>query len=85
MSSTSVRQFSWDPNIRCLAAELSDTNGLGRVLDDACDLGLIVEGLKRTDDVVFLVTDEIRDREGELQSWSLTSTCGQFTMVLFND
>jgi hypothetical protein len=47
-----------------LVAEMSDVGGLGRVYDDACDLGLTVIGQRR--EVVFVVEREQRDAEGEL-------------------
>lgn len=77
-------QLSYTANLREFTAEISSTNGLGRVYADACDTGLTVIG-KTGREVVFVVVDEQRDSEGDLLSWKLRSTCGTYTMVLFND
>lgn len=36
----STDRFHWQPERRLFVGEYSDLNGLGRVYDDACDLGL---------------------------------------------
>lgn len=80
----SIRQISWSGVNQEFIAEISSTNGLGRVYDDACDTGLTVIGTTGRE-VVFVVRDEHFDIERELTHWTLRSTCGKFTMVLFND
>jgi hypothetical protein len=79
----SIKQFSFDSAAQSFTGEISSTHGLGRVYDDACDEGLTVVG--KTDEVVFVVTDEVRDNEGDLTHWTLHSSCGRYSMVLFND
>lgn len=69
---------------KTFSAEICSTNGLGRVYADSCDTGLTVIGTTGRE-VVFVVEDEHRDREQELTHWTLRSTCGTFTLVLFND
>lgn len=79
----SIRQFNFSPAARAFTADISSTHGLGRVYDDSCDLGLTIVG--KRDRVVFIVQDEVRDAEGDIQHWVLTSSCGRYTLVLFND
>lgn len=79
-----IQQFSFSKALSSFTAEMSSTNGLGRVYDDACDDGLTVIGTTGTE-VVFVVTEVNRDREGDITHWDLRSVDGRFTMVLFND
>jgi hypothetical protein len=85
----SIRQFTWDaasstPTGRAtLSAEISSTNGLGRVYDDAADEGLTVLGSTR--EIVFVVTDTHYNTERELTHWDLRSVDGTFAMILWND
>lgn len=78
----SIAQFSYDSVRREFTGEVSATNGFGRVYDDACDTGLTVVGATGRE-VVFVVTDEHRDAEGDVTSWTLAG--GGFTMTLWND
>lgn len=80
----SIYQFSYAAGTATLSAEISSTNGLGRVYDDACDDGLTVVGTSGKE-VVFVVWDVTRDAEGDILHWNLRSTDGKYTMVLFND
>lgn len=80
----SIQQFRFDRAKATFTAEISSTNGLGRVFADACDEGLTVVGATGRE-VVFVVHEEHRDVERELTHWTLRSTDGTFAMVLFND
>ena len=80
----SIRQFAFDKASSSFIAEMSDTNGLGRVYPDSCDEGLTVLGTTGRE-VVFVVEDVSRDADGDLVSWTLRSISGPFTMTLFND
>lgn len=79
-----IAQFHYATNNKHFSADVSSTNGLARVYDDACDTGLTVIGATGKE-VVFVVTDEHRDVEGDLTHWDLRSTDGRFTMTLWND
>jgi hypothetical protein len=92
----SWRQLTWLPAERKFVAEISDTNGFGRVWDDSCDLGLTIVG-KTGREVVFVIWADHRDAEGELTHWELRPAVGQrphpglidqlvgVTLTLFND
>lgn len=79
-----TRQFSYSELSRTFTAEISSTNGLARVWADRLDEGMTVVGATGKH-VTFVVSDTHYDTEGELTHWTLRSTDGQFTMVLFND
>ena len=83
-SPVSTSQFAFNKVRSAFIAEISDTNGLGRVYPDSCDEGLTVIG-NTGREVVFVVEDVSRDADGDLTSWTLRSIGGQFTMTLFND
>ena len=60
-------RFHWDPETRRFVGEASDLGRnfrLGRVYDDACDVGLTIVG--RHSNLVFYMAQEIRDGEGDL-------------------
>lgn len=80
----SVRQFVYTAATRTFTAEISETNGLGRVYSDSCDEGLTVVGVTGKE-MVFVVEDVDVDAEGDLRFWTLKSVTGGFTMTLFND
>lgn len=79
----SIRQLSFNSATQRFTADISDTNGLGRVYGDACDEGLTVIGATGRE-VVFVVTHEGRNEDG-ITHWELRSTDGRFTMTLWND
>lgn len=80
----SILQFSFSKALGSFTVEMSSTNGFGRTHDDACDVGLTVIGTTGRE-IVFVVNGEHRDGEGDLTHWTLHSTCGTYTMVVFND
>lgn len=80
----SIRQFAYSAPSGSFTAEISSTNGLGRVFDDSIDAGLTVVGATGRE-VVFVVEQEHRDRDHDLTHWTLRSLDSLFTMVLFND
>lgn len=79
-----IRLLSFNSSTNTFTADISETNGLGRVYADACDAGLTVIG-RTGREVVFVVEQEHRDADSDLTHWTLRSTCGTFTLVLFND
>lgn len=89
LPATPIRQFTYELARRHFTAEVSDTNGLGRVWPDSVDEGLVVLGATGTS-VTFVVDDEHRDADGDLTHWTLVSYSGlradgRYTMTLFND
>lgn len=81
----STRQFSYDGGTQTFSAEISSTNGLGRVYADACDDGLTLVSSRTGREIVFVVADVQRDGEGDVQAWSLRSLTGGYRMTLWND
>ena len=86
----STRQFAWVPETREFVAEISDTNGLGQVYDDACDEGLTLVSARTGNTVVFVVQEtHYRDSQGEVGWWILKPASGRSgldcTITLFND
>lgn len=82
---TSTRQFSYDPVTVTFTTEISSTNGMTRVYDDAADIGLVLASSVTGNERTFVVSEEHRDSEGDTTHWTLRSTCGTYNMVLFND
>ncbi len=80
----SIRQFSYSAASGTFTADISSTNGLGRVFDDACDEGLTMIGANGRE-VVFVVQGVHQDSEGEITHWTLRPLNELFTLVLFND
>lgn len=81
---TSTRQFTYNAATRHWVACISDTNGLGRVYDDAVDQGLTLVSTRTGREIVFVVWD-VETRDGDILLWSLRSVDGVYTMTLFND
>lgn len=82
---SSTRQFSYDAATSTFSAEVSSTNGLHRVYDDACDVGLTLVSSRTGREVVFVVTDEHRDGEGDVTHWTLRALGAPYRMTLWND
>jgi hypothetical protein len=61
-------RFTYLKDEKVFAAEASDLprNMLGRVFDDACDLGFTMISARTGVEMVFVQIDTLRDREGEL-------------------
>jgi hypothetical protein len=69
------------------ASELRDLK-LGRVYDDACDMGFTIVSEKTGKGVVFVQTEDTVDREGDLLSINFVSVTPGLTnlkVVIFND
>ena len=71
-------------------AEASDLRDLrlGRVYDDACDMGFTIISEKTGNAVVFAQTEDLFDKEGDLLSINFVSVTPGFTnlkVVIFND
>lgn len=70
---SSLFTFTTDDGVQMLVSELSTVGRLGRVYDDACDVGLTVVSQRTGRKVVYSVQREHRDaREGELLWLDLT-------------
>lgn len=73
------------------AAEHSDLGSpaFTRVWDDACDVGLTLVSHKTGREVVFAISDEKRDGEGDIMWWDLRPADPAFdflpTFRIFND
>lgn len=81
----STRQFAYDDATRTFSADMSDTHGLGRVYDDACDDGLTLVSSRTCSERVFIVQSVERDAEGDVTRWLLSSVEGGYRMILWND
>jgi hypothetical protein len=81
----STRQLWYDAATSTFIGEISSTNGLGRVYPDACDEGLTLVSSRTGAEIVFVVTDEQYDGEGDLTLWKLEAVGRPFRMTLFND
>lgn len=84
----STAQFSYFGAAAQFVGEVSSTNGLGRVYDDAADEGLTLVSARTGREVVFVVSEVHFDREGDLTHWTLRPATPQafdVTLVLFND
>lgn len=64
----STRPFLYDPTTNTFSAEASDLRGfrLGRIYDDACDIGFTLVSQRTGREIVFALAHEERDREGDL-------------------
>jgi hypothetical protein len=67
----STKQITWYPNQNLGVAWASETNGLGRVYDDACDEGLTLVSHRTGEEVVMVVQEDTCDDEGDILSWTL--------------
>lgn len=81
----STRQLTYNAATSTFIGEISDTHGFGRVYADACDEGLTLVSSRTGAELVFVVVDEQRDAEGDLQLWKLEAVGRPFRMTLFND
>lgn len=86
-SALPISRFSWDTGTKSLSAFASDLPKafIGRVFDDACDLGFQIEGQSKTK-IFTLAKDELRN--GELVAWHFreyTTEADPWTAVVFND
>ena len=86
-SAIPIARFSWNTATKSLSAFASDLPRafIGRVWDDACDLGFKVEGHTYTK-IFTHVKDELKN--GELVAWHFreyTTEPNPWTAVVFND
>lgn len=85
----STRQFFYSAEHRQFVGEISSTNGLGRVYDDACDEGLTLVSARTGVEVTFVVDHTERSADGELMWWLLKPVgkgpLPQVTLILLND
>lgn len=90
-AAVSSGQFAYDPQTQTFSAEMSDLNGLGRVFDDAADLGFTIVSASTGRSVVFALKNQRRDAEGELLSEQYESIGqsgrpdGRFIATIYND
>lgn len=65
----STKRFTYNAVTNTFTAEASDLGSnfrLGRVYDDACDMGFTLMSARTGKEVVFYLSHTERDREGEL-------------------
>lgn len=75
------------------ASDLKNLSGggfrLGRVYDDACDVGFTMVSHHTGKEVVFRLEHREMDREGDLLWWDFSSVTlphkGKFTVRVYND
>lgn len=94
------REFHWDPKQRVLSAELSALSEGGhipvfcRAYPDACDQGIKVVSHRTGTEAMFVVTEETKDNDNDVQMWTLrpTKQClkqnpglAGVAMLVFND
>lgn len=86
---TNTRQLTWDADRRTYHGEVSDTNGFGRVYDDACDEGLTLVSARTGRTVVMVVNHTEYDANGDVSWWELRTADFHrdpvFQLLLFND
>jgi len=93
-----IRDFTWMGR-----SGLTDASDLGyragelpcaQIFDDACDVGFWVQGTRTR--MLFVLSKELRDGEGELTGWKFTScdpkpvapalsVKGKFSITILND
>lgn len=88
----STKQLTWLPLEHRYIGDISDTNGFGRVFDDACDEGLTLVSAVTGCQVVFAVDRTFYDSEGNITHWGLVAVGGDaysslraITVTIFND
>lgn len=84
----STDRFTYDGATNTFIADASDLPPFGRVYADACDVGLTLVSAKSGCSVVFAVSREERDGEGELLYTELRAASGEWrygTVRVFND
>jgi hypothetical protein len=84
---THWKHFTWTKNLelqKTIGVAEASTLGFragkipgGRIYDDACDFGFVVEG--RVKDVIFTYSHYHND------AWKYVSTCGKFALHILND
>lgn len=85
-----IRQFHYNAATRHFTAELSEIGDFTRVWHDSADLGVVVHNPGTGRSVTFVIVDESKDADGDLQYWLLRSVTGtredgRFTMTVYND
>jgi hypothetical protein len=84
----STKMFSYDTIDKTFISEASNFAGsfMGRVYDDACDIGFLIESVRTGVKKLFLLANEsINKLEGEIESWNFVSDDGKFKAIIFND
>lgn len=87
-------RFSYDPKDRTFSAERSDLNvstTFGRIYDDAADLGFAMRSSRTGRVVLFALTREERDADGDARFWEFEPIpehaphAGDTRVIVFND
>jgi len=86
----STKNFHWHADTRTFTAEASDLGNLRmeRVWDDACDVGFTLVFEAAGHEIVFAMSHQERDQEGELLWEDYTParrTSWTITVRIFND
>lgn len=96
-----ICQFRYSPNqfhghgpgdYSAEASDLARGNFMGRVWDDAADIGFIIRSDRLKKDFIFILKDEERDRDGDVIQWNFVSvdergapTQTPMKVTVFND
>ena len=74
------------------ASDLARGNFMGRVWDDAADIGFLIHSDRLKKDFIFILTSEKRDADNDIQFWTFKSvdergapTQTPMTVTVFND
>lgn len=85
-------RFTYDAGSFMFVIEASRLHGLslGRVYDDACDVGLTLVSARSGHEIVFAVSEETRDADGDLIATILRPVRGNrnnlpLTIHILND
>jgi hypothetical protein len=79
-------KFSYNKDTHKFFTDVSDLDGplMGRVYDDACDVGFIMHSQRTGSNMLFLYVGDVVD-DGEVTAWKFESASGQYKSVVFND
>jgi hypothetical protein len=64
-------RFLWDADTRTYTIDMSMLGGFGRAFDDACDEGLTLVERHGLREVVCVVDDTVKNRDGDVIIWVL--------------
>jgi hypothetical protein len=78
--------FTWTKNVGVVeSSDLRGFNTMQSIYDDACDAGFPVLSSKTGEQILFLYSNDIFDKDGDLQVTIFTSVCGKFEIHILND
>lgn len=65
-------RLTWDASSRLFASDDSDLPRPSQVYDDACDVGYTLRSHLTGQEIVFVQSNVVRDREGDIMFWVYT-------------